>query len=111
MKLSEAKARREAIITRELEIRVALCECKRKYIVDKIDTDFGTRVTLESEAATLSLEKRALNMRIQAAKDGLRSYRNTLVHAHLIRLLVDRGMPELVREAERMADDSAGAEV
>lgn len=111
MKLSEAKARREVVVARDLEIQALLAEGRRAWVVDKIDRGFDVRVSLEAELAQLAVEKNSLNRRISDAKDAMKAYRNSLSHAVLIKLLADRGLSELVVEADRVAADAAVAEV
>ena len=111
MKLSDAKARRDVLVVRELEIRAQLADMKRAYIVDKVESDFALRTTLESELANVSLEKHQMIRRVNQTRDALKAYRTTLSHAVLIRLVTDKGMGDLVVEADRMASDIALAEV
>lgn len=107
MKISEAKERREQIIERELAITAELAEMKRKYIVNKLDGDFTLRVTLEAELAQLAVEKHALTRVLNDSKFAVKAYRSTLSHAILIKMLNDRGLSELVIEADRVAVDAA----
>jgi hypothetical protein len=107
MTIGQAKERREAIIAREFEITVLLTESKRAWIVDKVEGDFGTRTTLEAELATLAAEKHSLTKQLHESKFAMKAYRNTLAHAILIRLVTDRGMGELVIQADRSASEIA----
>lgn len=107
MTLSEVKARREAIIGRELVLQAQLAETKRAWIVDKVEGDFGQRTEREAELAKLAVEKHELTARLNAVKAATKTYRNTLAHAILIKLVTDRGMADLVIEADRAAVDVA----
>jgi hypothetical protein len=107
MNLSEAKARREAIIARELDLHAEIAEAKRAWVVDKIEGDFGRRTEREAELANLAVEKHALNARLNGANAATKAYRNTLAHAILIKLVSDRGMAHLVIESDRLAVDAA----
>lgn len=107
MKLSEAKERREQIIERELAINAQLSEMKRAYIVEKVPGDFAARTTLEAELAQLAVEKHALTRALNDSKNAVKAYRNTLSHAILIKLLNDRGLSDIVIEADRLAVDAA----
>ena len=106
MKLSEAKARREAVIARELAIVAELAEMKRAWIVDKIEGSFATRTTLEAELASLAVEKFAATSIIVASKKAEKAYQHALSAAILVRLLNERGLGELVVEANRLAVDA-----
>lgn len=109
MKLSELKTRREAIIERELQIAVELTESKRAWFVDGIEKPIAERTTLEAEQARLALEKHHLTSKINEHKAAIKTYRFTMSHAILIKLVTERGMPDLVIEADRMALDIATA--
>lgn len=109
MKLSELKARREAIVERELQINVDLTESKRAFFADGIERPLSERVALEAELARLALEKHHLTAKINEHKAAIKTYRFTMSHAILIKLVTERGMPDLVIEADRMALDIATA--
>ena len=107
MKLSAAKARRDEILARVLQIDADLLEKKRAYFSDGVQAPLSERVELESERANLLVEKHYLGTFIECSKAAQKQYRATLAHAVLIRLLTERGMGELVVEADRIAMDQS----
>ena len=107
MQYGEAKKRREEILTRELDIHATLTEFKRAWVADKIESSFVVRTALDAELARLAVEKNRLTVQINTSKNAMKVYRTTLAHAILIRLVTDRGMSDLVIEADRAAIDIA----
>lgn len=107
MKLSEAKARRDEIIARVLQIDADLLEKKRAYFSEGVQAPMAERVELESERANLVVERHYLNTFLECSKQAQKQYRSTLAHAVLIRLLTERGLGELVVEADRIAMDQS----
>lgn len=105
MNLSEVKVRREAVIERELTIVAELAESKRAWFADKSGIDMLKRTTLEAELASLALERHGLTAIMSASKTAEKSYRANLSGAILIRLLNERGLADIVIEADRLAVD------
>ena len=105
MKLSEAKTRREDLIARELAIIAELAESKRAWFADKSGATMIERTTLEAELANLAVEKHELHVILSASKAAEKCYRNMLAGAILVRLLNERGLAEIVIEADRLAVD------
>lgn len=106
MKYSEVVARRSEIIQRELDITAELAENKRLWVAEKIETDFAHRITLEAELAQLAVEKNLLHRVYEGTKKAVKTYRHAQGHALLIKLLIERGLGDLVSEADRMAIDA-----
>ena len=88
---------------RHLEIQATLAEWKRAYFVDGTERPYADRLTLEAEAAQLALERRVIEDAAFKAKLVLREQeRKTLVY-QLIAVLKERGMEEVIAEAESRA--------
>lgn len=111
MKLSEAKARRDEIVARVLQIDAELLEMKRAYFADGVQAPMVDRVDLESERANLLVEKHYLGTAIECTRAAQKQYRSTLAHAALLRLLTERGLSHLVVEADRIAMDQAADDI
>lgn len=107
MNIHQKKLRREAIIARELEINADLAASKRRYFTEGVDRPMAERATLEDELAQLAVEKNVLTKALNDHKTAMKAYRNTLQHAVLIKLLADRGLGELVIEADHAAQELA----
>ncbi len=92
---------------RHLEIQATLAEWKRAYFVDGIERPYADRLTLEAEAAQLALERRVLEDAAFKAKLVRREQeRKTLVY-QLIAVLNERGLQDVVAEAERRSEAGA----
>lgn len=107
MKLSEAKARRDEINVRALQIEAELLEKKRAFFSEGIQTPMAERVEMEAELARLRVERHYMSTFIECSKSAVKQYRSTLAHATLLRLLAERGLGELVVEADRIAMDQS----
>jgi len=105
MKAGEMKQRRDEVITRMLEIEAELKEMKRIWLTEGKEGAPGVRATLEAESAALNCEKNKLNLAIHAGKKAEQAYKQATFTATLVRLLQERDMAELVREAERISMD------
>lgn len=108
MTLAELQDRRDAVIGRGLEIQVELTEMKRLWVVEKIVGDFGRRTTLEAECAALNVEKHLLNSAISKIKREGKRRTAALELAVQTRLLNERGLNEIIVEANRLADEACG---
>ena len=105
MKLGELKNRRDEIIQRQLEIEQELKEMKRKYVVEGFEYPHSVRVTLEAENANLSVEKNKVIMQIHSFKKYEQHLRKSALTFVLIKMLEEKGMSEIVKEAERVSND------
>lgn len=103
MNLHEMKQRRDAITTRRLHIEAELAEMKRAWLADGASTNQAHRATLEAEHAALELERHELRLVLDMAGKIERRLHAATTHAVLIGLLRDRGLGELVVEANRLA--------
>lgn len=105
----DLEARVRNITTRLLEIAATLAEWKRAFFVDGVERPFADRLTLESEAAALALEKRVIGWKAEAAKVERRRRQNAGTLAQLVKLLNERGMSDVVAEAEQRAAEQNGS--
>lgn len=107
MSNSNPEIRIHEIRMRHLEIQALLAEYKRAYFVDGIERPYADRLTLEAEAAQLALERRVLEDAAFKAKLVRREQeRKTLVY-QLVAVLNERGLQEVVAEAERRSEAGA----
>ncbi len=102
----DMEARAQAIVLRRLEIAATLAEWKRAFFVDGIERKFEDRLTLEAEDAALALEKRVIGGKVEAAKVERRRKQNAATLAQLVALLTERGMGDVVAEAEKRAAEA-----
>lgn len=103
------ESRAQFIKTRRLEIHATLAEWKRAFFVDGIERPFADRVTLEAEDAALALEQRQISAVVEAAKVLRRKRERAALVEHLVALLRERGMDDVIAEAEKRASESADA--
>lgn len=104
--INDMETRAQAIVLRRLEIAATLAEWKRAFFADGIEHEFKDRLTLEAEDAALALEKRVIGGKVQAAKIERRRRENATVLAHLVALLTERGMNDVIAEAEKRAAEA-----
>lgn len=107
MEIGSLKNRRDEIVTRMLEIEADLSERKRKWAAGIEERPLAERAALEAEYARLKLEKNHIDISLHAGKVAARAVKEATFTATLVRLLQERGMSELVMEAERAALDAA----
>lgn len=107
---STAEGRAQEIKLRRLEIAATLAEWKRAFYVDGIERPFADRVSLEAEDAKLALEARLISGAAEAAKIERRRKQNATLFAQLLVLLKERGMEELIAEAEARSVSMPAAE-
>lgn len=105
----DLERRAQAIVMRRLEIAATLAEWKRAFFADGIEHEFKERLTLEAEDAALALEKHAIGARVLEAKLERRRCENATLLAQLVALLIERGMNDLVAEAESRAAKALSA--
>ena len=103
MNFHQLKQRRDEIVTRRLQIAAELAEMKRAWIVDGATTDQAHRATLEAEQAQLQLEQHQLVLVLNLGKKVEARLHSVTSHAVLIALLKERGMGDVVIEANRLA--------
>lgn len=97
------ESRAQYIKTRRMEIHATLAEWKRAFFVDGIVRPFSDRVTLEAEDAALALEQRKIGASVEAAKVLRRKRERAALAEHLVALLRERGMDDVIAEAEKRA--------
>ena len=100
---TNAEFRLQQIQTRQIEINAILAEWKMDYFVAGVERPFGDRLTLEAERAALALESRRIGAAANQAKLERRQRLNNSVLAHLRLALRERGLQELIDEAEQRA--------
>jgi hypothetical protein len=105
MNLSEAKARRDAVTARMLVLDAKAIESKRAWFSEGQDTPLAERLAVESERAKLAVERHELSTAIRASEDEERKQRRATAFAVLVDLLNERGLGDLVVEANRIADE------
>lgn len=105
MKIGEMKERRDALRIRAHEIDARLSEMKRMWVCDGVATTLQERTSLEAEKAQLMLELRKLDLRIHAERKAESAIKRASFMFALVEMLQERGMSELVREAERISHD------
>lgn len=103
MNFHQLKQRRDAITTRQLQIAADLAEMKRAWLAEGQQTDQGKRATLEAEHATLELERHELRLVLELGKKVEARLHSVTAHAVLIALLKERGLGDVVIEANRLA--------
>ena len=101
--------RAQEIRMRRLEIAATLAEWKRAFFVDGVEHPFSARVTLEAEDAALALEARVISTDAEMAKVARRKKQNASLLAQLLEVLKERGMGELVAEAERRSAEASAS--
>jgi len=101
--LSTAEARGHEIRLRRLEIAATLAEWKRAFVVDGIPRPLADRVTLEAEDAHLALEAKRLSATFIDAMVARRKAANAKLLPTLVALLQERGLHDLIAEAERLS--------
>lgn len=99
-----AEDRLQAIKLRRLEIEATLAEWKRAFFVDGVERPFSDRVTLEAEAARLALERRVIETDALKAKLARRERERRTLHYQLIAVLTERGMEDIIAEAQARAE-------
>ena len=109
MSIGAKKERRDVVMTRILEIDAETAEHKRLWLNDQIDTPLETRVGLTAERARLNLELHKLRLEIHALEKAEKALGKAQFTAVLVRMLIERGHGEIVREAERCALDATMA--
>lgn len=102
--LGTAEARAQVIRTRRLEIASTLAEWKRRFVVDGVSRPLAYRVTLEAEDAALALEAQRLKVATVQAQAERRRLLNASLLSQLRVVLEERGLGDLVVEAERRAE-------
>lgn len=107
MNITEAKAQRDAINIRVLQIEAEMLERKRQFFSEGIATPPAERIKLDAERAKLVLERQHLFDFIRSNKAAEQRERSNASFTALKRLLVERGMGELVVEADRIAADQS----
>lgn len=95
--------RSQQIKMRRLEIAATLAEWKRAFIVEGIERPFADRCTLEAEYAALALEARVISTRATEEKAARRIALGRTVFAHLQAILKERGLDDILAEAETRA--------
>lgn len=106
MKIGEQKERRDMVVSRMLEIEATLAEMKRKWLVEGVEGPLGVRATLEAEYAALKCEKNDLLMSLHAWKKAEQALRQATFTATLVRLLKERDLAQIVKDAERISTDA-----
>lgn len=104
--LDEFEARVKEIKLRRCEIVATLAEWKRQWFVDGIQHPFNDRLTLEAEEAALAFESLSIQEKAKQEK-AARAFRikNSELN-HLIAILEERGLGELVSEARKRSEAS-----
>jgi hypothetical protein len=101
-----AEFRAAEIKTRRLEIAATLAEWKRAFFVDGVERSFNDRLTLEAEDAAIALEARLISGAATMEKVERRKLQNADLLAKLLELLAERGLDDLVQEAQRRSDEA-----
>jgi hypothetical protein len=97
----DVERRAQEIKLRRIEIAATLAEWKRAFFVDGVERKFTDRLTLEAEDAVLALEARTIGGAVELAKVARRKRLNESLLQQLIAVLHERGMEDVVTEAER----------
>jgi hypothetical protein len=108
---TNAEKRSQDIKVRRLEIAADLAELKRAYLVDGIERPLAKRATLEAEDARLALEDHRMKGEAIQARIDRRRRQEAALLGQLVGLLKERGMGELVAEAEKRAALAEGGGV
>ena len=96
--------RAQAIKTRRLEIIATLANWKSEYFNQGIERPIGDRARLEAELADLDLEQRVIGDAAHKAKVERREKLNASLLVQLQAVLTERGMADVIEEAQRRAD-------
>lgn len=96
--------RAQAIKTRRLEIISTLATWKSEYFNEGIERTVGERARLEAELAGLDLELRQIGNAAAKAKVERRERLNASLLAQLQAVLTERGLTDVIEEAQRRAD-------
>lgn len=105
MTIGAKKERRDVVMTRILQIDAESAEHKRLWLNDGVETPLSIRVGLTAERANLNLELHRLRLEIHALEKAEKALGKAQFTAVLVRMLIERGHGEIVREAERASLD------
>ena len=98
------ESRVKAIKARQLEIQATLTEWKRAYFVEGISRPMADRATLEAEYAQLALERNTIEAAAQKARFVRHEKERASLLYQLIAVLRERGMADVMAEAQARAD-------
>lgn len=98
------ETRLQEIKLRRLEIDATLSEWKRAFFVDGVARPLADRLTLEAESDRLALERRLIETDVWKAKLVRREQERRTHYYQLIQLLTERGMGDVIAEAQARAD-------
>lgn len=101
---NDPESRMQYIKLRRLEIAATLAEWRRAFHVEGIPRTMGERATLDAEDAALALEARVISGAAMRAKVKRRQQLDETAFEHLKALLAERGLQDLVVEAEARAE-------
>jgi len=93
----------QTIKTRRLEIAATLANWKRDFFANNITRTKAERATLEAEDANLALEIRQIGDAAAKAKIERRQREDKSLLNQLLALLEERGMQDIVNEAQKRA--------
>lgn len=91
------------IKARHLEIQATLTEWKRAYFVDGVSRPMADRVTLEAEYARLALERNTIEAAAQKAKFVRHEKERATLLFQLVAVLRERGMADVIADAQSRA--------
>lgn len=103
-----AEARAAEIKTRRLEIAADLAERRRAFFADGVSTPMAERAALEAEDAKLALELRQIGAAAVQEKAARQAQLRSSLLSKLLDVLKERGLGDLVTEAERRVQGSQG---
>lgn len=108
MSTESPEFRLQAIRLRRLEISATLARWKSEWLNKAISRTLAERSELEAEAAELAFEERQIGTDAALAKVARKRAENASVLAVLCRLLQERGLGDVITEAEeRSAEERA----
>ena len=101
---NDPESRLQYIRLRRLQIAATLAEWRRAFHVEGVARTMGERATLDAEDAALALEARVIGDAAVHAGVERRRRLNETTFAHLKALLAERGLQDLVAEADARAE-------
>ncbi len=101
------EVRLQEIKSRRLEIAETVTEWKRAYYVDSVRVPLTERLAIQAEDARLMRELETLKVAAERAKYIRRKQERQSLLYHLVAVLREREMEDVIAEAQSRADKAA----
>lgn len=103
--------RKQAIKTRILEIAAVLADWKSDFFTSGVERPMSERAKLQAESARLALEFRQIGDAANSAKVERKKAENAALFSQLICVIKERGLHELIEEAQQRSDALANEQI